>query len=208
MRRILILLAAVVAVLWAAGCSTAAGEPPTGSDHNRADMMFAMHMIPHHQQAIDMSDIVLAKPDIDPRVMDLANRIKAAQGPEIVQMQGWLNAWGMGGMGPGMMPGGMGPGRGDGPMMPGMGPGMGGMGMMDMGGMASESEMTALRGAQGVEAARLYLNLMVPHHEGAITMAQNEIANGQFADEIALCRSIVTSQQREIGEMQTILATL
>ena len=68
--------------------------------------------------------------------------------------------------------------------------------------------MAALRGAQGVDAARLYLDLMIPHHEGAITMAQNEIANGQFADQIALRRSIVTSQQQEIAEMQGIRATL
>jgi uncharacterized protein (DUF305 family) len=217
MRHTLILLAALMAAFLAAGSPTAAGDPLTGTAHNHADVMFARHMIPHHQQAIDMSDILLAKPNIDPRVVDLANRIKAAQAPEIVQMQGWLDSWGMGGMGgmgmmpggmPGMGPGGMGPGMGEGPMMPGRGPGMGGMGMMNMGGMASDSEMAALRGAQGVDAARLYLDLMIPHHEGAITMAQNEIANGQFADEIALCRSIVTSQQQEIAEMQGILATL
>lgn len=51
-------------------------------------------MIPHHQQAIQMSDIVLAKQGIDPRVIDLANQIKAAQGPELQQMQGWLTQWG------------------------------------------------------------------------------------------------------------------
>lgn len=204
MRRILLVLAAVLAVFWGAGSPTAAGDPSAGTAHNHADAMFAMHMIPHHQQAIDMSDILLAKPNIDPRVADLANRIKAAQAPEIAQMQGWLDLWGMGGMGDmGMMPGGM-PGMGHG----GMGPGMGGMGMMNMGGMASESEMAALRDAGGVDASRLYLDLMIPHHEGAITMAQNETATGQFADEIALCRSIETSQQQEITEMQGILATL
>jgi uncharacterized protein (DUF305 family) len=213
-RRTVVLIAAMMAALWVAGWSDAAADPQIGSVHNHADVMFAMHMVPHHQQAIDMSDIVLAKPNIDPRVVDLATRIKAAQAPEIVAMQGWLNSWGM--SGGGMMPGGMpGMGPGGGPMMPGSpgagGPGMGGMGgmgMMGMGGMASESEMAALRAAAGVGASRLYLNLMIPHHEGAITMAQNEIANGEFPDEITLCRSIVASQQLEIGEMNTILATL
>ncbi len=56
--------------------------------------MFAQQMIPHHQQAIEMSDIVLARKGIDPRVTDLATAIKAAQGPEIKQMQGWLGQWG------------------------------------------------------------------------------------------------------------------
>ncbi len=73
--------------------------------HNQADVMFAQHMIPHHQQAIEMSDMILAKQGIDPRVLELANQIKAAQGPEIEQMQGWLKGWGQPMM-PGMeMPG-------------------------------------------------------------------------------------------------------
>ncbi|MBU3752218.1 MAG: DUF305 domain-containing protein, partial [Mycobacterium sp.] len=157
MRRLLVVLAAMVAVWWTVGGSPAAAAPP---EHNHTDVMFAMHMIPHHQQAIDMSDIVLAEADIDPGVVDLANRIKAAQAPEIVQMQGWLDDWGLGGMGPGMGPG-------AGPMMPDMGGmDMGGMdmGMMGMGGMASESQMEALRAAEGVAASRLYLDLMIPHH--------------------------------------------
>ena len=66
--------------------------------------MFAQHMIPHHQQAIEMSDMILAKQGIDPRVVELANQIKVAQGPEIEQMQGWLKEWGQPTM----------------PMMPGM----------------------------------------------------------------------------------------
>jgi uncharacterized protein (DUF305 family) len=66
--------------------------------------MFAQQMIPHHQQAIQMSDIVLAKQGIDSRVVDLADQIKAAQGPEIQPMQGWLTQWGQPTM----------------PMMPGM----------------------------------------------------------------------------------------
>jgi uncharacterized protein (DUF305 family) len=66
--------------------------------------MFAQHMIPHHQQAIEMSDIVLSKQEIDPRVVDLADKIKVAQGPEIQQMQSWLSQWGQPTMP--MMPGG------------------------------------------------------------------------------------------------------
>jgi uncharacterized protein (DUF305 family) len=74
--------------------------------HNQADMHFAHMMTLHHQQAIEMSDIILAKQGIDPRVVNLANQIKAAQGPEIATLQGWTKQWGMSGM-PGMsdMPG-------------------------------------------------------------------------------------------------------
>ena len=56
--------------------------------------MFTSMMIPHHNQAIEMSDLLLAKNDIDPKVSALAQRIKAAQGPEVAQMSGWLNGWG------------------------------------------------------------------------------------------------------------------
>ena len=64
------------------------------ADHNDADVSFAAGMVPHHQQAIEMSDIILAKQGIDQRVVDLANQIKAAQGPEIATMQQWLTGWG------------------------------------------------------------------------------------------------------------------
>lgn len=169
--------------------------------HNKADMMFAHMMIPHHQQAIEMSDMVLAKQGMDSRVVELATQIKDAQGPEIAQMQGWLDAWNMD---MGDMPGhgGM---DGSGSMMPDMG-GMGGMGMMD--GMLSPAEMQALKDAQGVEADKLFLTGMIKHHEGAITMAQNEIKNGEFPEAIELSKAIAESQQKEIDTMNEILKTL
>ncbi len=199
--------------------SLAAPSASATQARNQADAMFTQHMIPHHQQAIEMSDMLLGKKGIDPRVMDLAKQIKAAQAPEIEQMQGWLTQWGMPTMP--MMPG-MGdmPGHGGMPsasatpsesgaptrsMMPGM-PGMSGMPGMD--GMMSEDDMAALQNAQGVEASKLYLTQMVKHHEGAITMAQKEIKDGQFPDTVALARSIVTSQQQEIDTMNKILASL
>ena len=104
--------------------------------------MFAQQMIPHHQQAVEMSDIVLARKGVDPRVTDLATAIKAAQGPEIKEMQGWLGQWGN-------------------PPMPPMESGEGHSGH-DMGGMSgdamglmSDEEMAALKNADGVEASRL-----------------------------------------------------
>src|SRR4029079_6009629 len=75
--------------------SAAAAPTSTAAEaHNDADVMFAQHMIPHHQQAMEMSDMLLGKQGIDPRVVQLANQIKAAQGPDIQQMQGWLTEWG------------------------------------------------------------------------------------------------------------------
>ena len=207
---------AVVAVI--GGCGNSGTEASTSSSaptsvatsastavapHNQADMRFTHMMIPHHQQAIEMSDIILVKQGIDPRVVDLAGQIKAAQGPEIEQMQGWMTQWGMpmGGM-PGMDHGGM-----HGSMTPGMGgmPGTGGMPGMD--GMMSPAAMDALSNAQGVEASKLFLTGMITHHQGALTMAQDEIDSGQFPDAIAMARSILDSQQQEMDTMTKILAS-
>lgn len=168
-------------------------------------MMFAHMMIPHHQQAVEMSDMILAKQGIDPRVIDLANQMKAAQGPEIAQMQDWLQQWAMQMSGaPGAPPSGHGGmhGSGSGMGMPGMGD------MAGMQGMMSPADMKALQNAQGVEASKLFLTQMIEHHRGAITMAQDEIENGQSPDAIALAKSIETSQQKEIDNMNEILSSL
>jgi len=206
---------AAAAIALATGCSSEAGTEhagehssptstaaasaesaaPSSQEHNEADVMFAQHMIPHHEQAVEMSDIVLGKQGIDPRVTELATQIKAAQAPEIEQMQGWLDEWGN-------------------PPMPPMTPSeghdghdMGGM-SGDMMGMMSPEQMTALRNAEGVDASRLFLSGMITHHEGAIDMAQTEIRNGKFQPAIDLAHSIETSQQKEIDEMKGILGAL
>lgn len=202
----------------AAPAQSSAAAPAAA--HNQADMMFAHMMIPHHQQAVEMSDMILAKQGIDPRVIDLANQIKAAQGPEVTKMQGWLQQWGMQMSGTPGMPGMGGTSGAPPPDHGGMhgsdtataSPGMGGMPGMDdmpgMQGMMSPADMQALRSAQGVEASRLFLTQMIEHHRGAVTMAQNEIKNGQSPDAIALAKSIETSQQKEIDTMNQILSSL
>ena len=92
-----------------------------------------------------------------------------------------------------------------GSMMPGM-PGMDDMPRMQ--GMMSPAEMQALQNAQGVGASKLFLTQMIKHHQGAITMAQNEIKDGQFPDAVALAKSIASSQQKEIDTMNQILGSL
>ncbi len=167
-------------------------SPEGAQPHNQADVTFAQQMIPHHQQAIQMSDVILAKQEIDPRVVDTANQIKVAQGPENEQMQGWLTQWGQrtphsGSTTPSgsSMP--------SGPKMPGM---------------MSDQEMTALQNSEGVEASKLFLTMMIHHHQGAITMAQTEQKSGQNAPALALAKSIITNQQQQIDTLQNILASL
>ena len=178
---------------------------PAAESHNDADVAFAQGMIPHHEQAVVMSDMLLGKQGVDPRVITLANEIKAAQAPEIEQMTGWLSQWGasttpsspsstMPGMPGHDMPGGN---------MPGGGmPGMAGHGMM------SDQDMAALQNAQGAEASGLFLTQMIQHHEGAIMMAQQELDKGQFPAAVTLARAIVSAQQQEITTMKGLLDSL
>ncbi len=208
-RALLIGVGATAALVISAGCSgsdsggghsgdsssTSAAAESNGQDHNDADVMFAQHMLPHHQQAIEMSDVVLAKQGVDPRVTGLATEIKAAQGPEIKQMQDWLRQWGN----PPMPPMTTEEGHGGHDME-----GMSGDGM----GMMSDADMTALNSAQGVEVSRLFLTGMITHHEGAIDMAQTEIEDGKFAPAVEMARAIVKTQQQEIDTMKGILETL
>jgi len=188
-------LAALTAVAATGACGTATTREATSSStsasatteapHNQTDLMFVHTMTAHHRQAIEMSEMILAKQGIDPRVVALAAQIKAAQGPEIATMQGWMADWGMGGM-----------------------TGMDHGGMPGMDGMMSQAQMDALRNARGVEASRLFLTGMIAHHRGAIAMSQDEIRNGQNPDAIALATSIIDSQQKEIDAMEQILGTL
>lgn len=182
------------------GAATPSPSAPAGGDtqaqaHNDTDVAFAQGMIPHHQQAIEMTDMLMAKEGIDPRVVSLANQIKGDQGPEIQQLQGWLDDWGLSTT----------------TMSPGSG--MPGMPDHDMGdtsgsGMMSEQDMAALRDAQGVEASRLFLTQMIEHHKGAIAMSQTEVDSGQFPAAIDLARKISASQQQEIDAMQQLLGSL
>jgi uncharacterized protein (DUF305 family) len=156
-------------------------------DFNSADEMFVTGMIPHHEQAIQMADLLLGKDGVDPRVVDLAEQIKDAQGPEIETMTSWLAEWGI-------------------PYDDSMSSGMGGMDHGD--GMMSEADMTALESATGADATRLFLEGMIGHHQGAVQMAQSVIDNGQNPTVADLAQTIIDGQTAEITTMQDILGTL
>lgn len=181
----------LLAVVALSGCSSDEPEHDGGMHHgdadlpsgvNRADVMFASMMIPHHEQAIEMSDVLLAKDRIDPRVASLAERIKQAQGPEIEQMQQWLDDWDTG------MEGGMDGGHGA--------------------GMMGEDDLVALEQAEGEAASRLFLRQMIEHHEGAIEMARDQVADGRNPDVVGLAGSVVATQTLEIEQMKELLESL
>ena len=171
---------ALVALVGLAACSTAA-EPSEGSGANMADVMFVQMMIPHHEGAIEMSDLLLTKSGIDPEVIDLAEQIKAAQGPEIEQMEAWLDDWGVPRVDP-----------------------MDGMDHGGMNGMTDEDRQ-ALEDASGPEAAELFLRQMIEHHEGAIDMAEDVLDDGEHSGVRELAESIIESQSAEIELMRSML---
>ena len=157
--------------------------PSATADHNQADIMFAQMMIPHHSQAVEMSGIILAKPGMPAEVTALATKIKGAQEPEIEQMTGWLTGWGA--------PTAMSDHSGHG-----------------MTGMVDDAGIDKLKAAAGTDAAKLFLQQMIGHHEGAIDMAQQEISAGKSPEAVKLGHDIVDAQQAEITQMKELLATL
>lgn len=177
--------------------SSAAPTMGAAANFNAADVTFAQGMVPHHEQAVTMSDTLLAKGNVPDTVLQLANTIKTEQSPEIVKLNGWLAAWGATATST--------------PTNAGMGstPGSTDMSGMNMGtGMMSQDDMDKLAAATGTDAAKLYLQQMIVHHTGAIDMAKTELTAGQNADAKALAQSIVSSQTAEISTMQSMLATL
>lgn len=171
--------------------STTAQEPTPGAGAgSAADVSFAQLMIPHHQQAVEMADLALQKA-VSSQIRQLAEQIKAAQDPEIATMRAWLSAWGA----PEQMPD-----------MEGMtgGHDMGGMtsGM----GMMTQEQMQQLQAASGAEFDRMWLTMMIAHHEGAVAMAEEVLAATSSPAVTALATSIVAGQTAEIQTMKGLLA--
>lgn len=170
--------------------SPAAGQP---ADVNDADVMFATMMIPHHQQAVELSALV---PDrsTDPEVLALATAISAAQEPEIETMKGFLVRWNAGAAG--------GQERSDSGSVSG---GHEGHDMSDMQGMVDAATMERLQTLKGPEFDALWLQSMIGHHEGAIQMTDTELADGANPDAKDLAQHIADDQLAEIAQMKQML---
>ncbi|MFC9360570.1 DUF305 domain-containing protein [Rhodococcus sp. NPDC057014] len=186
--------AAAAAALVLTGCSStdSASTPgattsaaPSQAPFNDADIAFVNGMYPHHAQAVKMADMVAGRTD-NTDVVALAAAIKAAQQPEMDRMTAWLQQWGQ-------------------PVPSSDMPGMD-HGSMDHGdGMMSADRMAALAALSGTEFDRQWLTMMIEHHEGAIDMANTELADGENPDAKRMATDIVTAQQREIADMRAAL---
>lgn len=177
------------------GPSVAASE-----DHNGADIMFATRMIPHHAQALVMTDLT-ADRTLTPEFQELVDAILAAQGPEINTMTGWLLEWGQ-------------PvpatardhenahgdhASGDASATPED------TTHDDMPGMMSAEEMSDLGAASDAEFEDLWLEMMIAHHRGAVEMAETEVTDGKHPAATELAQAIIDGQEAEIETMQSMI---
>ena len=169
------------AVVATEAATAATGQIPT-ANFNGADVAFALGMIPHHEQAIEMAELAL-DPNVGAgtKVTAIATRIKAAQAPEIELMTNWLKGW-------------------DKPL---------GMDMSEghdtsaMSGMMSADDLKALGALRGTAFDATWAKMMIAHHEGAIAMADTLLKTGSNADVRRLAEAIIAAQQIEIDEMKT-----
>ena len=175
---------------------------------NAVDVRFLQMMIPHHAQALRMCELARTRAD-DPQVAALARRIAGAQGPEILTMSAWLQEHGE------EVPSAAGSGgeQGHG------GHDMGGHGGHDMGGhaapaaarmpgMLSPAQMRELAAASGPRFDRLFLEGMIRHHQGAVTMADRALARGSDIRVTEMATDVSVGQQAEIDRMRAILRDL
>ncbi|WP_082310592.1 DUF305 domain-containing protein [Nonomuraea sp. SBT364] len=148
-----------------------------------ADVRFAEGMIPHHRQALEMTGLV-ANRTRTPAVRRFADQIALTQQPEIDLMTGWLALIGR--------------------PAPARHAHRGGDGY----GMATEAELKALRAAEGGVFDRMFLQLMIRHHEGAVKMAGEELAGGKDQRMRMMARDVYAGQSIEIARMRKTLAEL
>ncbi|MDO4610400.1 DUF305 domain-containing protein [Corynebacterium sp.] len=269
MKRIALLSLLLAPSLALAACGDDAADAPSGTagapdspgataeqesrerisaEHNDADVRFARMMIPHHEQALEMSRILLAKDGVPPRAVEMATGIQNAQGPEIATLHAMLDAWGesdvpggdevAGEGGPEEHPAEPAPSdAGAAPETDAADPHADhdhadgaheGHGQMDpsmhgeeaapqlpaddgghvMAGMLTPDQLAAIEAAPGPEAARLYLEGMIAHHQGAVDMAREELDGGSNEQAKKLARSIIDTQESEIAAMREILDQL
>jgi uncharacterized protein (DUF305 family) len=198
-----LLVAAALAVGVLLGSVLARQSPYAVPATTSVDAGFARDMQAHHSQAVELSRLVRDRTD-DEEVRTLALDIMLTQDNQAGQMAGWLETWGL-------------PQKSNQEPMAWAGTGHqhaaatsddgeAKQGLAAMPGWVSNADLARLQAAEGVDAERLYLQLMIPHHQGGVEMAQMAVDTAQGAQVRALAKSIVTSQTSEIKVLQDMLA--
>ncbi|MQY19733.1 DUF305 domain-containing protein [Nocardia macrotermitis] len=155
--------------------SSTSSAAATRTDFNAADVTFLQMMYPHHAQAVEMAKLVPSRSQ-NQQLIALASKIEAAQAPEMTKFAELLHSFGK--------------------------PAPSATMDHPMGGVMSQDQMTALRQASGAAFDKMWLQMMIEHHQGAVTMSNTELSGGSNAEVKALAQGIVTAQQAEIQQMR------
>ncbi|MEX1655465.1 DUF305 domain-containing protein [Streptomyces pseudovenezuelae] len=146
---------------------------------NSADVSYARMMIAHHAQAMELTELAPQRA-ASVKLKALAERISAAQGPEIDAMRAWLKEYGQSEKSDAHA-------------------------HARMPGMATEAQLEKLRAAKGKAFDELFLTLMITHHEGAITMATDVKGQGNNIRIEEMADDVVAQQTSEINRMRNML---
>ena len=157
---------------------TAGANQP--AEFNGVDLHFLAMMTPHHQQAVDMSEIILAAQGTSAATADLADRIKVGQEEEIDTMVDWAEQWDQHDL-------------------------MEQHSQHIANGMITPEQLDQLKTLEGEEADTLFLQLMHSHHAGAIAMTQDQIDNGGYQPLVDLAQQMIDVQTAEMREMEQLL---
>ncbi|WP_020674376.1 DUF305 domain-containing protein [Amycolatopsis nigrescens] len=165
----------------APGAAVPDASPPSPgvSGFNPVDVAFATQLIPHHQQALEIAAHAGAQA-VGPGVKAVAARIEEADEPQVAELSKLLENWGQ-----------------PAPEDPGIDHG-------SPTGKLSETEVGRLRSATGAEFDRLFAELMIKHHQGSVSMANKQIAEGVNPEAVDLARRVLMAQQAEIAELEKL----
>jgi uncharacterized protein (DUF305 family) len=148
---------------------------------NQADLAYVRRMIKHHEQALVMTESA-GKHAASGAVRSLAGRISAAQGPEKAAMSAWLKRAGVRDVESGHDH----------------------SAMSAMPGMATAAQLAELDAARGDAFDRLFLRLMITHHQGAVTMATEVLGKGNNVQVEEWANEVIAQQSSEIARMRAM----
>jgi len=178
LKKIIVSLLAVGVILIPNGAN-ASSHAKSLQNLGMNEVMFAQMMIPHHEQAISMSEIALKK-SRNQAILKLSNQIKSLQGTEKSQLAYWLKAT-------------------DSSMTMDHD--------MQMSGMLTTKELASLKRLTGTQFDRVFLQLMIKHHQGALEML-DLISDSKNTEAKALAKAIKSAQSKEITSMKLLLNKL
>nr|WP_046284815.1 DUF305 domain-containing protein [Mycobacterium sp. UM_NZ2] len=187
MRSVLTAVIAAVVSMAAGGCHHAPTPAPEASTSavgmavgSLADVRFLEDMVIHHQQSLELAAMVYGQ-STDPALRAFADQSAAQQRTELQGCQAQLLQWEVPGERSAQDE------------------------AADIPGMVDKATVDKLRSLRGPAFDTLWLQTMIAHQRGAITLAQNEIQHGESPEAISIAQSLLPFQQAEINQMNRLL---